>query len=282
MRKVWLFLIIFLSALVIPSTLQAQAVPDFAIATTYSIPEKDLKEIEDSDILSITAKENILERTTNPYDEKMYGVYVTNPQIVFRTSGNNMPVARVGEVDVNVTTLSGAIARGDFITSSKITGKGQKASLAEGYLLGIALSDFSEKDGTELKFENKSYRQGKIKVAIGIGPSSLSAINSSGGFLGTARQVGLSFFSLVSANKEAEKIFRYILSALVAIISILGGIYFFGRNVTKGIESIGRNPLAKTTIQTMIIINVVLIGLVSLGGIALALTILALSQLNNN
>ncbi|KKS45993.1 hypothetical protein A3J20_02630 [Candidatus Gottesmanbacteria bacterium RIFCSPLOWO2_02_FULL_42_29] len=276
MRKVWLFLIIFLSALVIPSTLQAQAVPDFAIATTYSIPEKDLKEIEDGDILSITAKENILERTTNPYDEKMYGVYVTNPQIVFRTSGNNMPVARVGEVDVNVTTLSGAIARGDFITSSKITGKGQKASLAEGYLLGIALSDFSEKDGTELKFENKSYRQGKIKVAIGIGPSSLSAINSSGGFLGTARQVGLSFFSLVSANKEAEKIFRYILSALVAIISILGGIYFFGRNVTKGIESIGRNPLAKTTIQTMIIINVVLIGLVSLGGIILSLTILAL------
>jgi len=276
MRKVWLFLIIFLSALVIPSTLQAQAVPDFAIATTYSIPEKDLKEIEDGDILSITAKENILERTTNPYDEKMYGVYVTNPQIVFRTSGNNMPVARVGEVDVNVTTLSGAIARGDFITSSKITGKGQKASLAEGYLLGIALSDFSEKDGTELKFENKSYRQGKIKVAIGIGPSSLSAINSSGGFLGTARQVGLSFFSLVSANKEAEKIFRYIMSALVAIISILGGIYFFGRNVTKGIESIGRNPLAKTTIQTMIIINVVLIGLVSLGGIILSLTILAL------
>ena len=276
MRKVWLFLIIFLSALVIPSTLQAQAVPDFAIATTYSIPEKDLKEIEDGDILSITAKENILERTTNPYDEKMYGVYVTNPQIVFRTSGNNMPVARVGEVDVNVTTLSGAIARGDFITSSKITGKGQKASLAEGYLLGIALSDFSEKDGTELKFENKSYRQGKIKVAIGIGPSSLSAINSSGGFLGTARQVGLSFFSLVSANKEAEKIFRYIMSALVAIISILGGIYFFGRNVTKGIESIGRNPLARATIQTMIIINVVLIGLVSLGGIVLALTILAL------
>ena len=148
--------------------------------------------------------------------------------------------------------------------------------MAEGYLLGIALSDFSEKDGTELKFENKSYRQGKIKVAIGIGPSSLSAINSSGGFLGTARQVGLSFFSLVSANKEAEKIFRYILSALVAIISILGGIYFFGRNVTKGIESIGRNPLAKTTIQTMIIINVVLIGLVSLGGIILSLTILAL------
>jgi len=46
--------------------------------------------------------------------------------------------------------------------------------------------------------------------------------------------------------------------------------------VTKGIESIGRNPLAKTTIQTMIIINVVLIGLVSLGGIILSLTILAL------
>src|SRR3990167_5980313 len=120
MRKVWLFLIIFLSALFIPSTLQAQAVPDFAIATTYSIPEKDLKEIEDGDILSITAKENILERTTTPYDEKMYGVYVTNPQIVFRTAGNNMPVARAGEVDVNVTTVSGPIVRGEFITSSKI------------------------------------------------------------------------------------------------------------------------------------------------------------------
>src|SRR3989338_7264064 len=275
MRKVLFLSLVFWVWLLTPKPILAQ-VPDFAIATTYSIPEKDLKEIEDGDILSITAKENILERTADPYDEKMFGVYVTNPQIVFRKAGNNLPVARVGEVDVNVTTLSGPIVRGEFITSSKIAGKGQKASLAEGYLLVIALSDFSEKDGTELKIENKSYRQGKIKVATRIGPSSLSAINTSGGFLGTAIQVGLSFFSLVSANKKAEKIFRYIMSALVAIISILGGIYFFGRNVTKGIESIGRNPLARATIQTMIIINVVLIGLVSLGGIVLALTILAL------
>src|SRR3989338_6781870 len=227
MRKVLFLSVVFWLWLLTPKPILAQ-VPDFSIATTYSIPEKDLKEIKDGDILSITAKENILERTIVPYDEKMYGVYVTNPQIVFRTVGNNLPVARAGEVDVNVTTLSGPIMRGEFITSSKIAGKGQKAVASEGYLLGIALSDFSEKDGEEIKFEEKSYRVGKIKVAIGIGPSSLSALTASGGFLGTARQIGISFMSSISASKQAEKIFRYAMSALVAIISILGGIYFFG------------------------------------------------------
>ena len=85
-----------------------------------------------------------------------------------------------------------------------------------------------------------------------------------------------SFLSNIATSRQAEKIFRYFLAASVAIISILVSLFFFGKNVTKGIEMIGRNPLAKVPIQSMILVNVLIIAVIALGGIILSLIILSL------
>ena len=57
-----------------------------------------------------------------------------------------MPVALVGRVPVNVTNEGGAIATGDYITTSSTAGKGMKATKA-GRVIGMALADFSGTSG---------------------------------------------------------------------------------------------------------------------------------------
>lgn len=252
--------------------------PDFSIATTYQINDPLL---EDGDIVSLknyqdASQSAILARSETAYDETMHGVYLKNPKMVYRTPGNNYPVSRTGEIDVNVTTLNGEIKVGDYISSSVIPGKGQKAVEFTGYMLGVALAPFGNKSGTEIVFEKKTYRIGKVKVAIGIGPASPSVIKAAGGFFGTLRSISSSFAYNLANSRQAEKIIRIILAVVVAITSIVLSIHFFGKNVTKGIESIGRNPLAKVAIQSMIIVNIVLISLIAIGGIILSLVILSL------
>ena len=129
-------------------------IPDFSISTTYEVGDKDIR---DGDILSLTPEKEVLVRSREPYDAKMYGVFVENPKIVFRTQGYQTPVARNGEVDVNISTIGGPILRGDYITSSTVPGAGQKATEITGYLLGIALENFDEKSGTEIKIDGEEH-----------------------------------------------------------------------------------------------------------------------------
>ena len=215
-------------------------------------------------------------RSTKAYDETMYGVYLKNPKIVYYNANADFPIARTGEVDVNITTVNGPIAVGDYISSSQLPGKGQKATEFTGFMLGIALTPFSQKDGTEIVINKKTYRQGQVKVAVGIGPATPTLIKASGGAFGTLKYIASSFIYNIGTSRQAERIFRYTLATLVALISIIASLYFFGKNVTKGIEMIGRNPLAKVSIQTMILVNILIIALIALGGIILSLIILSL------
>ncbi len=246
--------------------------PIFNVAATLRISDD---KVVDGDILSLTKENESLERSKIPYDEKLYGVAVANPMMVFRTR-DSLPVVRSGEAEVNITTLSGTIAIGDFITSSPIEGKGQKATDMTGYVVGVALANFTEADGTPLDFDNKRIYQGKVRVSVGIGPASPVKVQAAGGIFGTFKFLVSSLLYNIQTSKEAAKIIRYILAALVAVVTIFVNLFTFGKNVTKGIESIGRNPLARVSIQSMIILNIVLIALVSIGGIALSLVIISL------
>lgn len=245
----------------------------FGVATTHTV-ENDTA--QNGDIVSLSSETGNLLLTTQEYDEKMFGVITLSPAVVLRTVGLNTPIVRSGEVQVNVTTLNGSIGIGDYVTSSAIPGKGQRASELTGYVLGVALQSFTPADGTLIDFEGKEVAQGSILVAVGISPSTPFIRKVSGGFLGGLQYGGELFFYLLTTTKQSERIVRYILAVLVAITSLYISFRSFGHNVAKGIESIGRNPLAKGSIQTMIIVNVVLIAVVSLGGIALSLIIISL------
>lgn len=245
----------------------------FGVATTHTVEEKTT---EDGDIVSLSSETGNLRLSTLGYDEKMFGVIVLSPAVVLRTIGLNTPIVRSGEVRVNVTTLNGSIGIGDYVTSSPIPGKGQKATDFTGYILGIALEPFGQTDGTLVDFEGQEVAQGKVLVAVGISASTPFIKKVSGGFLGSLRYTGELFLYMFTATRQSERIMRYILAVLVALVSLYLSFRSFGHNVTKGIESIGRNPLAKGSIQTMIMVNVILIAVVSLGGILLSLIIISL------
>jgi F0F1-type ATP synthase membrane subunit c/vacuolar-type H+-ATPase subunit K len=271
-NHVFFFIGFFITCLLVAPSVVAQA-PVFHIALTYTIDDKDAAA---GDIMSLeNNKEGTLVRAKTYGDEAMYGVLVADPIAVYRTN-KNIPLIRDGTALVNVTTLGGAIKPGDFITSSPVAGKGQKAEDIAGYMLGVALSGFDGKGGKEVTVEGKKYQSGQIRAAIGIGPASPVLVKAGGGFLGTLKQLSTAFLYNIRTSKQTERIIRYILAALIAIIAIIVSFRTFGGNVTKGIEAIGRNPLAKMSIQSMIVVNVVLIFTVCLGGILLSLAIISL------
>ncbi|OGG05487.1 hypothetical protein A3D05_01485 [Candidatus Gottesmanbacteria bacterium RIFCSPHIGHO2_02_FULL_40_24] len=239
----------------------------------FTLPISD--KANPGDIVSLTGKEGTLEPAAVEYDQKMFGVVVESPAFVVRTLDTH-PVARSGVSFVNITTLGGPIKIGDFITSSAVNGHGQKADNFGGFMLGVALSDFDEKDGENYDFQDKKIKKGQIKVEVGIGPASPTLLKSSGGLFGTFKQLLSALAFNIRTSKQTEKIIRYIMAAMVAVIVIFINFNTFGKNITKGIEAIGRNPLAKMSIESMIIVNVVLIALVSIGGIVLSLAILSL------
>ncbi len=258
--------------LIVPPAARAQF-GGFGVATTHSIEDQNP---QDGDIVSLSAETGNLRITSVEYDEKMFGVVSLAPAIVLHTTGFNTPIVRTGETQVNVTTLNGSISIGDYVTSSPIPGKGQKATDFNGYVLGIALQPFSQTDGTLLDYEGTEVSQGKILVAVGISATTPFIKKVSGGFLGSLQYTGELLLYMLAATKESERIMRYILAVLVAIVSLYISFRSFGHNVTNGIESIGLNPMAKGSIQTMIVVNIVLIAIVSLGGILLSLIIISL------
>jgi F0F1-type ATP synthase membrane subunit c/vacuolar-type H+-ATPase subunit K len=225
--------------------------------------------------MSLSADQSTLVRSEITGDPRLYGVLVANPEVVYRTRPD-IPVVRDGNAVVNVTTFGGPITVGDLITSSEIAGKGQKAQQLSGYMIGIALENFDGTTGTDVQGPRGTVKSGRIKVAIGIGPASPVLIRATGGALGFVRQVVNAVWYNISTSKQVERLLRFLLAAILVLLVIYISYRTFGKNITKGIEAIGRNPLAKSSIQAMIILNIALIFFVSLGGVILALLIISL------
>jgi F0F1-type ATP synthase membrane subunit c/vacuolar-type H+-ATPase subunit K len=261
---------ILTSSLFIPSvgSIHAQ-VPGFDVARTFGGTDEVRSE---GDIVSFTRNQDELELSKVAGDSRMYGVLVINPLVVYRTT-TDMPVVSTGEVLVNVTTLSGPILEGDFVTSSEIPGKGQKASSdMRGYMLGYALSGMGEGEGESLSYKGKEYRQGQIRVSINIRPISFTG----GNVFATLQQAQAASLDIIQDQKSRDRYFRYIIALLIVLITVYFSYRTFGKNVSKGIEGIGRNPLAKVSIQSMIVLNMILIGAVCIGGMVLALLVISL------
>ena len=212
------------------------------------------EEAVDGDIIS--AQANGLMRSSIGFDNKMFGVIQDQPLLVYRAETQGKPVVRSGVAQVNVTTLNGPISYGDLITSSTIPGKGQKA-LAAGPTLGIALAGFKGESG-------------QIPVAIRIESAtqagSLTAVGSIFNLL------GLNLLENLQDPKKFTEVIRYIAAGLVVLLGFTFAFLTFSRSIIKAIEAIGRNPLARTTLQLSIILNLVL--LIATGLIAIVASIL--------
>lgn len=224
------------------------------VAITLDIPAKS---VHDGDIISSTNQGYILSKIE--YDSSIFGVVTLNPAIGIEntTSENKTYVLTSGQAKVRVTAKNGAIKKNDLITSSTTPGVGEKAT-GNGYVLGNAVENYSNTKAT-----------GTILVNINPYFNNASA-SVRGNLLTTFQKAGSAAFL------SPFEALRYIAAALVAIVSFILGITYFGRVATKGVEAVGRNPLAGRLIELSVALNVILTGIIIGIGLLIAYLILIL------
>lgn len=246
---------IALTILLFISLKPAYAAEFSGVEVTHTYVIKD-QEAADSDILSNT--KDGLYRSKVFYDPNVFGVYSKTPVIVFRVlEPGAAPIVKSGVAEVNVIDDNGQIKVGDYVTTSTTAGKGVKA-LISGYVLGTALEDMTGNSD-------------KIQVAV---KPEYAEISNARTLARVLDAFGASFFTNIKDPGELPKILRYIAASLCVIISIIFAFVVFSRSIPKGIEAIGRNPLASPSILLSLGMSI-LLTLATIGiGILAAVIIL--------
>lgn len=265
MRILTVLICLFFQLYAIPYTLYPTFAQGVEVTSTYSIIDE---EALDGDIL--VTSENGLVRATQEYDIRIFGILQDLPIIVNRDlDAGGEPVIRSGVAQINVTTLNGSIKYGDYITASPIPGKGQKATRS-GYVIGVSLASFNESSGEKVTFEEKEYASGKIPIAVKVeyaeidNPRFLDRIFS---------YLGISLLSYIRDPQQFGLVIRYIVAGLAILLSFTFGFLTFSRSISKAIEAIGRNPLAKEAIQLGMLFNIFLMIVIAVLGLVAAFLI---------
>lgn len=209
------------------------------------------------DVLSVY--EDGIRRSETDYDQKLYGVLVEFPVLSLGVKGDGtVSVLTSGQALVNVTAANGEIKAGDFVTTSATPGIAQKAT-NPGYALGKALAGYSD-----------TATNGQIPVAVDIGFYSQSP-NVGGVLASLLGNLSIGF----SDAKNFPLVLRYLAAAVVAVVTFLVAGFSFIRFMRNGLEAIGRNPLARRTIISGMVLNAIIVGLLTIAGFGIAIAIVA-------
>lgn len=222
-----------------------------SIANTYLIADKNA---DFGDIIINSPKG--LVRSTSSYQNSILGVLTENPVAVFRAESDvEKAVATGGVVEVNVVNQTGAIKKGDFVTSSDTPGKGMKATNS-GYILGMAVEDATG---------------GSVNVAVRVEYAEIAAPQS---FKRIFDLIGRGLFQNVSDPDRFGQLIRYIAAGLAVLIAFALAFLTFAKTIPKSIEAIGRNPLARNSIYLSLAFAALLIVITVALGIGAAIVIL--------
>lgn len=261
-----IFIILSFSLLIPPVYAQQQT--GLEVTSTYDIADANASEAD-----LVVASESGLTLASKSYDNKLFGVIAEQPLLVYRNKETKgKPVIRSGIAQVNVTTLNGTIKYGDYITSSQISGKGQKAT-ESGYTIGIALGSFDGTNAQSTDGPAGKVALGKIPVAVKIEYSELTNPRFAGRLFGL---IGTAFLENVNDPKKFGNVIRYIAAGLVVLLAFTFAFLTFSRSVAKSIEAVGRNPLARSTIQLTMIVNIILLIVTGIIGIVASILIIRL------
>jgi hypothetical protein len=235
----------FLFSLFFPSKVLAQTLTEsLGIAHHISIEGRDENSLEDGMIVSYREEQYSL--SNEAYDKGLFGVVSKTPAFEFDLgdSEQTIPVLKTGSAPVMVTASNGAIKKGSLITSSSQDGVGMLANKT-GFTLGIAQEEFNPEDPNQV---------GTVLVTIDI-KFSFNEDSPDSEKIGR-RLLDVVSLSAIAAIEEPIVAFRYIVAAVILIGSIVFGLLSFGRVAQKGIDALGRNPLASQAIHFGILLNV--------------------------
>lgn len=252
---VYVLAFVFILYSVHPARIYAQT--SSGVALSVSILNKNAK---DGSIIYAGTKGYDL--TTSAYNPLIYGVITHFPAVAFENQQgeqNSFFAVRQGKTYTLVSSINGDIKINDPITSSSMPGVGEKAD-RNGFILGAALESYSNTNPKAI---------GKILIAVDPHfDSSRPDIKTN--LIELFREAGVAaFLSPLSA-------LRYLLAGIMIIGSFVLGFIYVGRIAAKGIEAIGRNPLAGRTIQLSVALNISLTIAVICIGIGIAYLILIL------
>jgi hypothetical protein len=225
----------------------------FVSAVAVSMP---LDEGSEGDIVTFEGEDYVLSKT--PHDKNIFGVVVEEAAMVLddvTLSGSNKRlVSTGGELKVKVSSRNGPIEMGDFVTSSDLPGVGQKAT-DNGQVVGIAIDSYSSDDPDAV---------GKILVFVDIKTN----------FIGSYGRVTI--LDLLKEGTISGISFRYLLAALIIIITFGIGFVSFGKTSGNSVEALGRNPLAGAHIKSVVVFNFLLTFIIMLVGLGIAYLIMIL------
>ncbi len=225
----------------------------------------DSSEVRDGDIVVLEG--STYRRSTKPYDSQLWGVVNLQPAVALNVVGsqNTYPVVTQGRVHVNVSTANGAIEPGQFVTSSEKPGTGMLAT-QPGIVLGKALEGYGAKNSGEV---------GQIPVALDIHFATLLDGRELQNKSISEQVQDLLVTGAAAVISQPNKLSRYVIAGIVALVSVLLGFVLFGRSAANGVMAIGRNPLARRSILLAITFNVFLTVVFTAAGLAAAFVILA-------
>jgi len=188
-----------------------------------------------------------------------YGVVTSSALATLTGDGveNAVQVVDNGIAVVRVSAAEGAISSGDLVATSKIPGVGVLAT-RNGFVLGTALEDFDSTDPQTV---------GEILVAINVHPS--VEVQGAGTSIVDALRRGLSTDLLTGPES-----LRYIIALGITLASFATAFAYFGRVARSGVEALGRNPLARNTIQIGIFVNVLMGVVIVAVGLGVSVMIL--------
>lgn len=196
-------------------------------------------------------------RSDKEYDSGLYGVVSRTPAVSLESVPNDASqhVVYDGTTYVIVNTSNGAIQKNDLITSSETPGVGMKAT-NNGFVIGSALENYSG--------------SGNGKILINVNPHFDNSF---------AKGVSRNIFDILANARESAYLspieaLRYVIAAVIALLGFVLGFIYFGRVAQKGVEAVGRNPLAGRTIEFSVLLNVALTALIIIVGLAIAYLIL--------
>jgi hypothetical protein len=248
--------------------------------TTVAVPIVVEGTARDGDIIAYDPRTGTYHVSKSTGDENVFGVIVDDPVLYMESDVSERqgarPVVRQGEAVVNVSTAAGVIRAGDLVTTSSIPGTGQRASRDDiGYILGFAIEDMFV-SSNEVTVGDMVAQLGNVPVALRIGPHlsekgvSFIASTSIEGF----HQHPDGEFDTAAGSIDLFKVLRYILAAVVALTAMIISVRRFGDTFTQSVISVGRNPLARPQIRSILFWNALLIVLVSGVGFAIAAAII--------
>ncbi len=125
-------------------------------AAFYDLAENfpSTQSLSAGDVVSIDpANAEYVTKSVGSNDKLAIGVVSTAPGYTLGAGGPGYPIALAGRVPVKVTDEGGAIAPGDYLTSSSTPGYAKKAAAGE-KVIGQALAGFNSSSGTVMMFVN--------------------------------------------------------------------------------------------------------------------------------